>query len=533
MSDNLNIKVQLEGKEQAKGGLNDIGKAGKQAGKDIEHGSNKGKDGLDNLDKQSNKTKKGVSGLTNSIEGFKTKILAVIGVITTLIRLLKSWYDHLKKISDAQREIAEQAKGLDAASKALASQAGVMGTETGIKASRQQILQIMQGGNLSDFSLAEGVAVSTHSAFGTKGQALTDNQIGIASTVADFAQRKGISSGGVDQLFKVLAAMGVSDQQSAQGAIQKISSVQQASKAKTFEQFISGGVKSLIPAIAMGASPERALADFATTLNAAPSADVGATTSEQLMRLLQNTDAIAGMTKGTGMSEKMFRNLPYDQKMSLLDKYLTANAATGEGQMALQDAGLTAEQMKAAVTLYNSDNISARDNFMRLGLSSTASEFANESAGWRKTTLGLVESFESQKAVASAITSNNMRKGAALLDLSNTVFKQYNQAGMNDFLIPDGQEKQNFIANMFYRQYMASVGKPVHEMSKEQRDAYYDVASLYYDKDNPLTPEIAGKAISSFENVTGLNAPTVINHYMAPIYNRLDAGSQPRVSPAD
>ncbi len=536
MGKDLNIEITATGVNVTNEKLKGLGKTGKKVGEEIQQGSQKGKEGLEGLDQQSKKTERGLGSFVKSIGDFKTKIFSAVGIITTLIGILKIWLDYLNKIAAAQREIAEQAKSLDSAAKALASQAGIMSTEGGIAASREQIIKIMQGGNLSDVGLAEGIAVSTHSAFGTKGQALTDSQVGIASTVADFAQRKGISASGADQLFKVLAAMDVSDQASAQSAIQKISSVQQASKAKTFEQFITGGVKSLIPAMAMGASPERALADFATTLNASSSAEEGATTASQLSRLLQSPDAIAGMTAGTGLSEVQFRNLPYDQKMGMLDQFLKGNSSTGEGQMYLQSLGLTEEQMKAAVTLYNPANVAARSNFMQLGRTSTAAEFAKESAGWRNTTLGQVETMDSQAAIVSMQATRDQRIGLAIKNLAEKHFQQYKAAGLTSILATDKKDQQNeIIFKPLWEEFIKTTdGKSFINWTPEQKDMREKLIKLKRaNLDSEVPVGTIGEVVEDFEQFTGKSATTVINNYMAPIYNRQDSGSPPRVSPTD
>ena len=108
-----------------------------------------------------------------------------------------------------------------------------MGSEEAQQAAQQQILEIQTSGRLGSWEAAEGIAVSAHSAFGTTGQLLTPEQVDIAGVVADFAQRKDISAGATDQLFKVLAAMNIQNAQDARLRIQQLSTVQQASKAKT------------------------------------------------------------------------------------------------------------------------------------------------------------------------------------------------------------------------------------------------------------------------------------------------------------
>jgi len=174
---------------------------------------------------------------------------------------------HAEKISEAQKQLVEATKPLDHAAKMLASRADVMHVPGGIETAREQILAIQTAGKLSSWETAEWVAVSTHWTFGTSGQLLTPNQLGIAGTVASFTRLKDISPEGIDHLLRVLAAMGVTNEEEAQWRIQQLSTVQQASRAKTFEQFTTGGAKSIIPALAAGASPEMAMAQYAAALD--------------------------------------------------------------------------------------------------------------------------------------------------------------------------------------------------------------------------------------------------------------------------
>ena len=125
--------------------------------------------------------------------------------------------------------MTDSTKDLDHAAKALASQANIMGTEAGIETSMRQILQIAEAGNTT-IPKAEGVAVATHSAFGTSGQELTPGQMGIAGMVAGVAQRKDLGEGEVADLLKLLAAMGVKDVGAAKLRIQHLLSVQQKSQ---------------------------------------------------------------------------------------------------------------------------------------------------------------------------------------------------------------------------------------------------------------------------------------------------------------
>lgn len=246
-----------------------------------------------------------------------------------LFKFFKKWLGWIKEVNEATRELTDSTKDLDRASKAMASQANVMGTEAGMEGSREDIETIMKTGNVTA-AMAGDVGVATHSAFGESGKRLTPGQLEIAGAVAGFAQRKDLSETEAGQLLKLLSAMGVKTVEEAKQRIQQLSTVQQASQAQTFGEFIGGATKAIILRLANEASVEGALSSYAKGLEI-DTGDVAAEKMKQMAAHLQNPKILQAMGKEHGMSEMDVRNMPFDEQIDMFSGWVSSHAGTGAG----------------------------------------------------------------------------------------------------------------------------------------------------------------------------------------------------------
>jgi len=510
MPNKVNIHVGAPGAKETQREIEATTREVKEFGDVTAEAGKKGGKGFKDVDQESQKTKKGLGGIVTAADAMKA---GVIAAIMAVIEVYKLWHDYLKKIADAQKEIAEGSKGLDQAAKALASQAGVMGTQEGMSGSREQIRKIQKGGNLDSYEMAEAVAVSTHSAFGTTGQLLTDQQMGVAKSLADFARRKDIDAGGVDDLLKVMAKVGEAtgqpvDEAFAQEFIQKISTVQQSSKIKSFKQFMPGAIKAVMSTMAYGGTVDMALGQYSSALDVEASADLAASQVEKVNAMMLNPKVAQAIGGG-------FADMPYDQKITAFSAWASENVGTSAGQNKLLGSGISADQLGVLTKLYNQGQIGRVEFFRGLAGQGTAAQFRAASEGYRGTVQGMIESYDAQELDRKASASQAERLGNVMISNAEAEWLNINARGENNPLLPDWIE-----------QGRKTLADPFKARIEQLRRAGVDVGDLpseVWDVDKWSWDAIAPKDVGEIElrlreleatqnrpivNVTNITNPT-------------------------
>jgi len=460
----------------------------------------------------------------NSVTGFLTGLISIRG----LWEFFQKWLDYIKEISEAQKGLVESTKSLNQAAKSLAGQANIMGVPGGFEAAREQILTIFKAGRLSSFETAEGVAVSAHSAFGTSGQLLTPGQLGIAGAAANFARLKNISPGAIDDLFKVLAAEGVSNEDEAKLRIQQLSTVQQASKIKSFEQFMPGAIKSMIPAMAKGASPEMALSQYAAALDTSASAEIAAESTKQAADIMLRPDVAAAIGGG-------FADLPYDQQIAAFSQWVTRS--TNEQLMA---AKLEPTQVGRMKTLYKPGQLGRVVMFRGLSASSTAEKLNADLAVWDASDQGKIEALETEAAIIRASGTQEEQRGQALIDAGEAMWERMKANKQNRFFVPDAYEKPG-----------RTVWWPLKQRAEALRRARRQKAFLFDKKDeelsnvdsylahitpgpvHDLTPAEVGRANTMLEPLERQAGITVYDYSTNTVFARPGIDPSPRVKPSN
>lgn len=414
----INIHARVHEAEEGGRKLDAMSQSAEKLGNATQEAGRSAAKGGEKISQAGNQAEK-ASGATNMLRTAMkslTGYLAGLATATTLWGFFKKWLDWVEKIAEAQKKLVESTKELDTVTKALASQANVMGSEEGMEGARKQVLAIQEAGNTS-FGLAGSVAVATHSAFGTSGELLGSGEQEIAGVVAGAAQRKDLSEGEAGQLLKLLSAMGVTDAAGAETAIQKLFTVQLASQAQSFGEFIGGATDSVITQKAQGATDEFALASYAMGLDidGGPQA---ATKIEQMSAHLQNEKIIEAISKESGMSGTAFREMPYDQRVGMFSEWIEKHGATGAGQQYLIKSGLSGDQLGAAVGLYTTDLLNRRGMFQGLAGNATGEQFRAEAEGYAGTTQGRVEAVNAANERLAASATPDQRMGMAIIEAS-------------------------------------------------------------------------------------------------------------------
>jgi len=515
MPHEVNIHIKTPGADKAKQDIDEVTRATKKSG-----------DATSQAGTQARQASGKMKLLGSAVNQLKSYLVGLAG-ISGLLAFFKSWLEHIKEITEAQDKLVESTKGLDQAAKSLASQANVMGVPGGMEAARQQVATILESGVLGSWEQAEAVAVAAHSAFGTSGQLLTPEQLDIAGVVAGFAQRKDVSDRGIDDLFKVLDALGATGSaEAAQHRISQLSTVQQASKIKDFELFISSAIKSIVPAIKYGATPEMAMAQFASALDVSASGDLAAQKTEQAAALMQNPKIVEAVSGAADISAVAFRDLPYDQRISLFSNWIAANAATGAGQQRLLKAGLSPEQLGRMLTLYNRDQLPRVGMFYQLAGSATAQQLVEEAAGYAQTVQGQIEAEQSLTAQEQAKATAAMRLGKAVKQTATARWTQIKSKVKESWLISDTKEKadKTLLGPLRRRYFELEASRLMGELSDEESAQLDEIAKiLAYER--PLTPwssEPTAAGIGQAElSLRQLEGSTTINNNYAPttIYN--------------
>lgn len=401
----VNIHIRAKDADTAKRDIDKTAQATENLGKKTEQAG-----------KKTSTTARAMTSLASAAKAVGGSLLAMVS-IKTLFEFFRKWLAWIEKINQAQKNLVESTRGLDQASKALASQANIMGTEAGMEGSREDVLFITEAGDTT-IAMGGAVGVATHSAFGESGKRLTPEQREIAGVVAGFAQRKDLSETEAGQLLKLLSAMGVGTVEEARHRIQQLSSVQQASQAQFFKDFIGGATKAMVPRLAAGASVEGALSSYAKGLDI-DAGDPAAEKMKQMAAHLQNEKILQAMGKEYGMSEVDIRNMPFDERIDMFSGWVSKHAATGVGEKYLLESGLSGEQLNLAKTLYTKDMLQRRVMFKGLAEGATADQFSAQAEGYGRTTQGQIEALESAKERITASATPEERIGLAIVEAAD------------------------------------------------------------------------------------------------------------------
>ncbi|MBN2375718.1 MAG: hypothetical protein JXD22_04915 [Sedimentisphaerales bacterium] len=523
MAKDVNIRIKADGVPQTKQEIDSVGRS-------VENLGDTGGQGLDKLNEKTSQSKKSMDSLGGTVKALGSALLAFVST-STIIAFFVSWLEKIKEISAAQKELAEQTRELDQAAKSLASQANVMGTQKGMEGARGQVATIQKRGSLGSWSMAEAIAVSAHSALGTSGQLLTPEQIAVASVVGGFAQRKGISTGGIDSLFKLMANIGETSgqpitEQYAQGLIQKMSTVQQSSKAKSFEEFMPGAIKSMTNSLSLGATPEMALAQYASALDVSASADLAAEKTKQASALLLSPKVSAAIGGG-------FEDLPYDQQITVFGSWVAANASTGAGRRYLLKSGISPEQIGAIGPLYSQGQLGRITMFQGLAQSATGAQFRAEAEGYGKTTQGLIEAHEAEAVNIGAGASEEERLGLALIKAGEKIWTRRQANHQNYYLLRDSLEKPTqsiwwpLRSRLSKLESVKAVGRLPGVTEDELAGAESFLQGILPRIADPTTPREFGRADILLKSMENQVLPVVINN------NHYGDNYAPIVAPGD
>ncbi len=465
----VNINVRAKDVEATKRKLDGVAASTENVGKKTEQAGRKSQTGgkqIGGMGDKAGAAEKKTGAFAKTLAGVMAGVSGIIALSAGLFKFFKEWLGWLKQIGTATRELADSTKDLDHAAKALASQANIMGTEAGIETSRQQILQIAKAGNVT-IPQAEGIAVATHSAFGTSGQELTPGQMGIAGAVAGFTQRKDLSGTEAGQLLKLLSAMGVGNVEEAKQRIQQLSTVQQASQEQTFGGFIGGATKAMVPRLADKASVEAALSSYASALDI-HGGDQAAEKMKQMGDILQKPKILQAMGKQYSMSEMDIRNMPSDARMDLFAGWVSEHSATGTGQQYLLKSGMDAGQLGVAKAMYTKERLERRAMFGGLAEGATADQFTAEAKGYAATTQGRIEALGSAEERMAASATADQRYGDAVLDLAEQEFETLKAHGKLSWA-PGKRDNQlpRFLRRRYFKRMNALPEGPKKEAIRE------------------------------------------------------------------
>jgi len=461
-----------------------------------------------------------------SVTSYLTGLVGIAG----LWAFFQKWLSYIEKISEAQKKLVESTKSLDQAAKSLASQADVMHIPGGAEAARKQILAIQTAGKLGSMEAAEAVAVSTHSAFGTSGQLLTPGQEGIAGVVANFSRLKTVGPESIGPLLKVLSSMGVTNEQEAKWRIQQLSIVQQRSNVDAFKDFIPSAVSSMIPAMAKGASPEEALAQYAGALNTVNSAADAASATKQAADIMLRPEVAAAIGGG-------FENLPYDQQIRALSQW-----ATRSSMQQLLAAGLEPTQAGKLTATYKTGQLELLDLFRGLSGKATPQQLDDRVAGWDETTPGKIEAIGAEAVRAEATATPEERVGMALIKAGEAHWNRMEGSGETYFLSTDKHERAFSVAWQPLKRRLQAVQaarrqgvlEPSVDDEIKRTNAY--IQGILPHVGDPLTPAEVGRAdimLSPLEKQAGITVNYSNTYYHNDtIFARPGVDPTPRVSPA-
>jgi hypothetical protein len=469
--------------------------------------------------------------LGNAITSVKSYLLGFAG-ITTLFTFFNTWLEWVNKIKKAQEELVESTKALDQAANSLASQANVMGVPGGVEAAREQVLAIQTAGRLGSFELAKGVATAAHSAFGTSGQLLTPEQLAIAGSVGEFAQQKGLSPSSLGDLFKLLAKMGVTNTQEADRRIQQLSI---ASEGEPFDQFITGGVRSIIPAIAAGASPEMAMAQYANAMKV-PSARAGAAEkTKQTSEMMLQPEIAAAIGDG-------FADLPYDQKITAFSQWVSQSSP-----QQLMAAGVSSGEVLPMKALYSPEQLPYIQKVLSRTKSATGEHRQADLAVWHETLPSKIIQIEAKDVRAEATATPDERVGMALIKAGKTEWNRIVRDKKEDWLWKDEFEKDyKTVWEPLWKRYLALTdatqqGKLPGDAEQEVEDVgryLYEFMPGYVPEhlpgSSPVTPAKVGRANAMLEPMERQAGITInYNYNSGPVFARPGVDPTPRVAPGD
>ena len=323
----VDLKVGVTGAEQFKRDTEKAGEATSKMGKKVGETGTKAKD-----------TTKEIGLLGRTVNSLKQSLLGLVG-ITALFAFFKKWLDAIKEIDAAQRLLVNSTKELDTASKALATQAGVIGKPGGIEAAQRQIVDITRGAGLQSFAQAQSVAAAAHSAFGTRGQLFNQQQLQIAIAVGQLSQvQEGVGQKSLEELSKIAIASGATTVPQIQASLQQASVIQQASIISAPDPFFAGAGKAITGLVGLGVEPAVATGMFAGIIGGGGTAELAADTLRQLTAISLEIPSI--------------RHLPTQQRLLAF-----MQLARGKTDVQLQALGLSGERAVKVAPAFSEINV--------------------------------------------------------------------------------------------------------------------------------------------------------------------------------
>ena len=503
----INIHLKTQGTAQTKQEVDSVGNSTEKMGKKIDAAGGQSQANVSRFE-----------ALRNTLATLKSQILGILGTIGALIAILIKWEQHAQKTAAAQKGLVDSTKGLDQATKAYASQANVMGDPAMVDKGRQQIIDLQQAAKLGTMDQAGNIISATHSAFGTSGELLDKDTMGIATALGNFARMKNVDDAGIGDATKLLAAMGVKNKEEAELRLQQLSTVQLQSKAQTFSEFIGGAIKSMVPALAQKSSPEFAMGAYGSALDVAASKDLAAEMTKQADALIQMPNVVSAIEDYFGMKEGDFREMDKDARSWTMALWSSVHVGTGAGQKYLLDSGVSPERLSVITSLFNPQQTKRIKYFEGLAKGATGRQFLDDLAGWDAGIQGQIEAINAQAEAAGATATEDERIGQSLFELGDEQWKQIEANGGNDLSNPDFIEKPTRTVWGPLRARLRRIGKAYREgklpeSSHQELNSVEDfITDIMPTIGDPLTAAETGEANRRLRQLEKQANITINNH---------------------
>lgn len=446
MSNDVNVHLNLDGARQFQGDwrtattyVDEFGNTVEDTSRKVDTASRSHKDYSDTVDK-STASSRALSHVTGEL---KSMLVGMVGV-GAAVQVLRNYLDHLKQVNEATKALAETTRGLEQATKSYAGQAGVMGDPKQVAAARDQIRQLQRAAHITDWSTAEGVMVSTHSAIGTTGQLLSPAQLGVAFSVGEFAQRKQLDQAGVDSMLKLIAFVASREgrelnDQTAIDIMNRLSTVQLSSKAASFGEFAPGAIASIMKGMSYGLPFQEATAQFAAAMEVEKNPVVAAERTKQAYESLLNDKVVEALAARSGISASHFRRLPFDQRLAALNAWVSSTS-----DAALAEAGVPPEKISSLSLLFTPEQIPQQRKFRSIFAGANVADFQREATGWWLSGPGRTEAQRAQTLAQGAAATDPMMLGAELFATGEEIFRQRQATGQAKWWLPNYWERTIF-----------------------------------------------------------------------------------------
>lgn len=249
MGKDVNIKVKVDGTDEAKRQLGEVAESTEKVGQTTEGLGGKSKSTGLHLDFLG----RGLKSLSTYLTGFVT--------VTAIFKFFQTWTEWINKTAQAQKDLADSSKGLLDATKDYAGVAGVLGEPGGYDAAKGKI-KAVQAASMLPYEDSAKLLSLAQEEYGKPGQLPSQSQVDMVSVVGDFMNRRNLDVATGGKLLKILHAAGVQNPREAALRLQQISDVQAESQIDSLSEFIKGASEVADPLARQGRSFENILASY-------------------------------------------------------------------------------------------------------------------------------------------------------------------------------------------------------------------------------------------------------------------------------